>query len=97
MTDTEQMLTPVEKIVVNLTVLSMAMLLTFAIYTSMPTHAQLMASRFWFHVTGAVEEVVHNVGIHKPQFKGLKTAVLSKTEAPGAVPEAVINAGVRDL
>lgn len=56
------MLTPAEKIVVNVTVLSMILLLTFAIYTSMPNHARFIVARFWYYVTGRVEEVVHNVG-----------------------------------
>lgn len=51
------MLTPVEKVVVNLTVLGMTLLLSFAIYTSMPTHARIIASRFWFYLTGTVEDI----------------------------------------
>ena len=56
------MLTPAEKVVVNLTVLGMIMLLCFAIYTSMPNHARFVVSRFWYYVTGGMEEVVQNVG-----------------------------------
>lgn len=81
------MLTPAEKVVVNLTVLIMALLLSFAIYTSMPTHARLMASRFWYYVTGTVEEVVHNVGLHKGHFKGVRDAFSNGAEALAAQAE----------
>ena len=75
------MLTPVEKVVVNVTVISMALLLSFAIYTSMPTHARLMAERFWYHVTGGVEGLAHNVGLHKAHLKNLNEGIASASRA----------------
>lgn len=78
------MLTPAEKVVVNLTVLSMALLLCFAIYTSMPTHARLMAERFWYHITGGVEELAHNVGLHKTHLAGLREGLESKSADMGS-------------
>ena len=59
------MLTPLEKLVVNLTLLSMLILLTYAMYTSMPSHLHLMLQRFYYYIGVSVEKVAHNVGLHK--------------------------------
>lgn len=77
------MLTPVEKVIVNLTVLGMALLLSFAIYTSMPTHARIIASRFWFYVSGTVEE--------------FREAVLGRTEELGARSAEIVKVNSQEL
>lgn len=87
-----KMLTPAEKIVVNLTVLSMALLLSFAIYTSMPSHARFVVARFWYYVTGTVEEVAHNVGLHTNHFKSLRDASALSSTNPNAHAEYMANA-----
>lgn len=91
------MLSPAEKVVIDLTVLSMLALLAFAIYTSMPTHARIMASRFWFYVTGTMEGVAHNVGLHKSHLKSVHRAVASGTEAHSAQAEGMASIGAREF
>lgn len=77
------MLTPIEKFIVNLTLLSMLALLTYAMYTSMPSHARLMVQRFYFYIGGSVEKVAHNVGLHKSHSMPID---VSATQPQAAAP-----------
>lgn len=75
------MLTPLEKLIVDITVLSMMLLLSLAIYTSMPSHVRLMVQRSYFYIGGRVETVAHNVGLHKSHLAAAKSGIADAAES----------------
>ncbi|ORY82531.1 hypothetical protein BCR37DRAFT_379526 [Protomyces lactucae-debilis] len=62
------MLTPAEQLIINATLTLLMVLLCFAIYTSMPSHAKLMVARFWYYIEGRVDRVLERTMLGEPKL-----------------------------